>query len=225
MNALRNLSAAALTAMSSVASTAVQATEEPTYSIVQSHEVFEVRRYEPYTVAEVVVPGPADKAGNQGFSILAAYIFGQNKGATKMQMTAPVSQTPAPMKLDMTAPVTQSATQGGFLVQFVMPRAFTMATLPEPVDSRIVLRDVEPRRYAVIRYPGSSGQANYDKHLDKLRSAVERAAITTHGEPVFSRYDAPYVPPFLRRNEIWLEVTQPSPSYSLSDPLPVGDRW
>jgi hypothetical protein len=224
LNALRNLSAAALAAMSSVASTAVHATEEPKYRIVQSHEVFEVRQYEPYTVAEVVVPGPADKAGNQGFSILAAYIFGKNKGATKMEMTARVRQTPAPMKLPMTAPVTQSATPSGFLVQFVMPRAFTMATLPEPTDPRIVLREVGRRRHAVIRYSGSSGQANYNKHLDQLRSAVERAAIATHGEPVFSRYDAPYVPPFLRRNEIWLEATQASPAHSLSDPLAFGDR-
>ena len=125
---------------------------------------------------------------------------------TKTQMTAPVSQTPVPMKMDMTAPVTQSVTHGGFLVQFVMPRSFTMATLPEPIDTRVVLREVTQRRFAVIRYSGSSGQTNYDTQLDKLRSAVVRAAIATQGEPVFARYDAPFVPTFLRRNEIWLGV-------------------
>lgn len=193
-------------AIAAIASPAVRATEEPQYTVTQRNEVFEVRRYEPYIVAEVLVPGPADKAGNQGFAILADYIFGKNKGATKMQMTAPVSQTPVPVKIDMTAPVTQSVAQGGFLVQFVMPRTYTTATLPEPIDTRIVLRELAQRSVAVIRYSGSSGQANYDKHLSQLRGGVEQSAIATHSEPVFSRYDAPYVPTFLRRNEIWLEV-------------------
>ncbi len=189
------------------ASGAVQATEEPAYSVLQKNEVFEVRRYEPYVVAEVVVPGPASEAGNQGFGILAGYIFGKNKGERKLEMTAPVAQTPVvadPVKLDMTAPVAQQATAGGFLLQFVMPRGYTLATLPEPLDARIKLRDVPAQTVGVIRYSGGWSQASYDENLAKLRQALAAANLKTAGEPIFSRYNSPMMPAFWRRNEIWL---------------------
>ncbi len=186
---------------------AVQATEEPTYTVVQKTEVFEVRKYEPYVVAEVVVPGPASEAGNQGFGILAGYIFGKNKGERKLEMTAPVAQTavpPEPVKLDMTAPVAQSATAGGFLLQFVMPRGYTLATLPEPLDARVKLRDVPGKTVGVIRYSGGWSQASYDENLARLRQALAAADLKTEGEPIFSRYNSPMMPAFWRRNEIWL---------------------
>ena len=189
------------------ASGAVQATEEPAYAVVQKSEVFEVRRYEPYVVAEVVVPGPASEAGNQGFGMLAGYIFGKNKGERKLEMTAPVAQTPVaaePVKLDMTAPVVQSATAGGFLLQFVMPRGYTLATLPEPLDARIKLRDIPAQTVGVIRYSGGWSQASYDENLAKLRQALAAANLKTTGEPIFSRYNSPMMPAFWRRNEIWL---------------------
>jgi len=84
---------AAALGFGSIASVAT-ATEEPQYTVVQQHKGIEVRSYAPYLVAEVVVPGPADAAGNQGFRILAAYIFGKNKGERRIQMTAPVTQAP-----------------------------------------------------------------------------------------------------------------------------------
>jgi hypothetical protein len=200
------LSTAVVTTIAALTPALAPATEEPRYSVVRSGDVFEVRRYEPYLVAEVVVPGPAEQAGNQGFRILADYIFGANKGALKMPMTAPVTQTPKPLRLDMTAPVTQSATANGFLVQFMMPSSFALATLPEPLNAQIVLREVAQQTYAVIRYSGSWSQDNYEKHLEQLRNALSREGTTTQGEPVLSRYNAPYVLPFLRRNEVWLSL-------------------
>ena len=88
-------------------------------------EDIEVREYDTYTVAEVVVPGPAAEAGNQAFPILAGYIFGKNKGERKFAMTAPVTQAVEPVKLEMTAPVTQAAAPGGFRLQFVLPKGVT----------------------------------------------------------------------------------------------------
>ena len=81
---------AAALGLGSIGSVA-NATEEPRYTVIQQHEGIEVRSYAPYLVAEVVVPGPADAAGNQGFRILAACIFGKNKGERRIQMTAPVT--------------------------------------------------------------------------------------------------------------------------------------
>lgn len=183
------------------------AIEEPKFTVTLKTEVFEVRSYEPYAVAEVVVPGPEAEAGSQGFALLGAYIFGKNKGERKLDMTAPVTQKPAPIKLEMTAPVTQSpAAAGGYLVQFVMPLGSTLASLPEPVDPRVTLKNVAPQQMAVIRYSGTWSQANYDEQLSRLRMAVAQAGMQTKGEPVFSRYDPPFMPWFLRRNEIWLPV-------------------
>ncbi|MBK7592055.1 MAG: heme-binding protein [Betaproteobacteria bacterium] len=191
--------------LASIASIAT-ATEEPPYTVIQQHEGIEVRSYAPYLVAEVVVPGPADAAGNQGFRILAAYIFGKNRGERRIEMTAPVTQTPEPRTIAMTAPVTQVATETGYVIQFKMPAEFTLDTLPEPLDPQVRLKEVPGGRFAVIRYSGSWSEGNYSEHLARLRQGVEAAGIRTRGDPIYSRYDAPFVPWFMRRNEIWLQV-------------------
>jgi SOUL heme-binding protein len=182
------------------------AIDEPAYTVVQKTEVFEVRQYAPYLVAEVLVPGPASEAGNQGFSLLGGYIFGKNKGERKLDMTAPVTQQAAPVKLEMTAPVTQAAAPGGFLVQFVMPKGYTLATLPEPLDPRVKLREVPGSKVAVIRFSGSWSQSTYEEQLQTLRDALKAAGLATTGEPVSSRYNSPFTLPFLRRNEVWLNL-------------------
>jgi hypothetical protein len=182
------------------------ATEEPDYRIVRKLEQIEIREYAAYAVAEVVVPGPAAEAGSLAFPILAGYIFGKNKGERKLAMTAPVTQAAEPVKLDMTAPVTQTAAPGGFRVQFVLPKGVTSASAPEPLDSRISLRDIVPGRVAVIRYSGFWSDANYNEHLDKLQTALRAADLGWVGEAVYSRYNAPFTPWFLRRNEIWLHL-------------------
>ena len=182
------------------------ATEEPEYRVVRKLADIEVRQYAAYAVAEVVVAGPAGEAGNQAFPILAGYIFGKNKGERKFAMTAPVTQTVEPVKLEMTAPVTQTAARGGFIVQFVLPKGVTAAGAPEPVDARVQLREVPPTQLAVIRYSGFWSESNYDKHQVKLQEALRAAGITWEGEPVYSRYDAPFTPWVMRRNEIWLHV-------------------
>ena len=182
------------------------ATEEPDYQVVQKMDDIEIRQYEAYSVAEVVVPGPAADAGSAAFPMLAGYIFGKNKGDRKLAMTAPVRQVAEPVKLEMTAPVTQTAAPGGFRVQFVLPKGVTMASAPEPLDARVTLRDIAPSRVAVIRYSGFWSDANYQRHLEKLQGAVRAAGLTAVGEPVYSRYNAPFTPWFLRRNEIWLHL-------------------
>ena len=182
------------------------AIEEPKYAVVRQYDGFEIREYAPYLVAEVVVPGPADEAGNQGFRILAGYIFGKNKGERKISMTAPVTQAPAPAKIEMTAPVTQAAVNGGYVVQFTMPSEYTLDTLPEPLDAQVKLKEVSGGRFAVIRYSGTWSEGNYKQHLEKLERGLEAAGLRTTGSPIYSRYNAPFVPWFMRRNEVWLKL-------------------
>ena len=185
------------------------AIEEPEYTVVRQIEGAEIRQYPPFTVAQTTVTGAASEAGNRAFPLLAGYIFGKNKGERKMAMTAPVTQESVPVKLEMTAPVTQTAAPGGYLVQFVLPRGVTVATAPEPLDARVTLREVPSRQVAVIQYSGFWTESNYNEHLAKLQSAMKRADLEWTGEPVYSRYNGPTTPWFLRRNEIWLQVASP----------------
>lgn len=182
------------------------AIEEPAYEVIRKIGNVEVREYSPYVVAEVLISAAAPDAGNAAFPILAGYIFGKNKGQKKFAMTAPVTQSAKPVKLKMTAPVTQSAAQGGYVVQFVLPRGVTLDSAPEPLDARVQLREVPAHRVAVIRFSGFWTDANYNTHLAELQQALKSANETWSGEPVYARYDAPFMPWFLRRNEIWLEV-------------------
>ena len=185
------------------------AIEEPAYEVIRSINDVEVRQYAPYVVAEVRIDADADEAGNLAFPILAGYIFGKNKGEKKFDMTAPVTQVAAPQRLEMTAPVTQTAVPGAagnYLIQFVLPKGVTLASAPEPIDPRVKVREVPASRVAVIRYSGFWSEANYAEHLDRLRSVLKAAGVNPFGEPVFSRYNPPFMPWFLRRNEIWLTV-------------------
>jgi SOUL heme-binding protein len=182
------------------------AIEEPDYEVIKKYDKMELRQYAPYVVAEVVLDSSAEDAGNQAFPILAGYIFGKNKGEKKFAMTAPVTQSAAPVRMDMTAPVTQTAVTGGMRVQFVLPKGVTLATAPEPTDPRVQLRTVPAGAWAVIRYSGTWSQANYLEHLGELKAALQAASIATQGEPVLARYNAPFTPWFLRRNEIWLAL-------------------
>ena len=167
-----------------------RAIEEPDYRVVREFAGIEVRQYGAYTVAEVVVPGPAAEAGNEAFRILAGYIFGKNKGERKFAMTAPVTQAAVPKKL-----------------QFVLPKDVTVASAPEPLDARVQIREVPPSLVAVIRYSGFWSESNYNDHLAKLQEALRGADLPWTGEPVYSRYNAPFTPWFMRRNEIWLHLT------------------
>ena len=183
------------------------AVEEPDYDVIRTlDDNVELRQYAPYVVAEVVLDATADEAGNQAFPILAGYIFGKNKGEKKFSMTAPVTQTAVPVKMEMTAPVTQSAVAGGMRVQFVLPKGVTLASAPEPLDPRVQLRQVPASQWITIRYSGTWSQANYDEHLALLKAAADRAGVATQGEPVLARYNAPFTPWFMRRNEIWMAV-------------------
>jgi len=206
LDRLRYLAATTAAGVLGLLSPMASAIEEPKYTVVRQYDGFEIREYAPYLVAEVIVPGPAEEAGNQGFRILAAYIFGKNRGERKISMTAPVAQAPAPTKIEMTAPVTQAAASDGYIVQFTMPSEYILETLPEPLDPQVKLKEVPAGRVAVIRYSGTWSERNYKEHLEKLQRGVEAAGLRTTGSPIYSRYNAPFVPWFMRRNEIWLKL-------------------
>jgi len=192
------------------ASPTAMALEKPSYRVVEHREAFEVREYAPYLVAETVVGGSREEAGNAGFRILAGYISGKNRGEKKIAMTAPVTQS-EPAKIAMTAPVAQAGQEGRWTIQFMMPSAYTLETLPEPLDPAITFRVVAARRVAAHTYSGTWSTSRYEEHLATLRSALASAGLTAVGEPIWARYDPPFMPWFLRTNEILLELLPGGP--------------
>ena len=147
---------------------------------------------------------PRSEAGNEGFRRLAGYIFGKNRGERRITMTAPVAQSPG-TRIAMTSPVTEAeGAAGGFVVQFTMPGSFTLATLPEPLDPRVMLREEPARRVAVWTYSGTWSEERYEAQLTRFRAALAREGLAVTGEPTWARYDPPWTPWFLRTNEIWL---------------------
>lgn len=191
------------------------ATEEPRYQILQQTEDYELRRYEPYRVAEVEVRGTFEGVGSEAFKILAGYIFGDNQGEAKIEMTAPVNQrpaesTPTGTRLEMTAPVTQRPEGGApdtYVISFVMPARFTLETLPRPNHPRIVLLEEPARRIAARRYAGSWSEDRYRDEERLLLEALRRDGLQPSGVPIYARYNSPFSLPMFRRNEILVPLT------------------
>lgn len=186
--------------------TVAMATEEAKYSVVKQEQAFELRDYQAHILAEVVVDGSIDDASNKAFRRLFGYISGNNKSRGKVAMTAPVSQSPATEKIRMTAPVGQQSIGNQWAVSFMMPVAYTMETLPRPDDAGIVLREVPARRIAAIRYSGLWSEKRYLEHKRLLEGWIRKNRWKAGGEASWARYDPPFKPWFMRRNEILIPV-------------------
>jgi len=182
------------------------AIEEATYKVVKKDNKFEIRDYAPHILAETVVEGDFDEAGNKAFNVLFGYISGDNRSREKLAMTAPVSQEPKGEKIKMTAPVGQQRVQESWAVSFMMPASYTLETLPEPEDPKVTLRQVPARRIAAVRYSGFWNEKGYLRYKLELESWISEKGYTIVGDPIWARYNAPFTPWFLRRNEILIPV-------------------
>jgi SOUL heme-binding protein len=178
--------------------------EQPKYTTLSSDGSIEIREYAPLVAAEVKVTGDRSAAIRAGFRTIAAYIFGANKPRTKIAMTAPVEQQS--QTIAMTAPVTQQSDGRDWTVRFIMPASWTMETLPEPSDPRVNLVPIPQRRMAVIRFSGWATDALIATKTAELRAFLSQRKFHAVGEPVLAFYNPPWTLPFLRRNEVMLEL-------------------
>tara|TARA_Y100000591_G_C21822229_1_gene694337 strand:+ start:987 stop:1661 length:675 start_codon:yes stop_codon:yes gene_type:complete len=188
--------------------TNLSALEEPKYSVLKEYENFEIRNYASYLVAEVDIEGSYNKSGNEAFRILAGYIFGDNQSSTKMNMTAPVESEAiqSSEKMNMTAPVFSNKNFNGYTYRFVMESKYTQETLPVPNNSKIRITEIKDRVMAVISFSGRWSQKNFEKHEQILVNDLKNAGIGVASEAIYARYNAPFTPWFLRRNEIMFEI-------------------
>jgi len=188
--------------------TNLSALEEPKYSVLKEYENFEIRNYASYLVAEVDIEGSYNKSGNEAFRILAGYIFGDNQSSTKMNMTAPVESEAiqSSEKMNMTAPVFSNKNFNGYTYRFVMESKYTQETLPVPNNSKIRITEIKDRVMAVISFSGRWSQKNFEKHEQILVNDLKNEGIGVASEAIYARYNAPFTPWFLRRNEIMFEI-------------------
>jgi len=184
----------------------VMAIEEAPDNVVATDGAFEIRAYAPHVVAETLVAGTLEEAGNNAFNRLFRYISGGNRSREKVAMTAPVSQQPQGEKIAMTAPVAQQRVREQWAVSFMMPATYTLETLPAPEDPQVTLRQVPARRMAAVRYSGSWSEKGYLRHKSELESWMRAKGLASAGDPQWARYNSPFTLWFLRRNEILVPV-------------------
>ena len=183
-----------------------QSVDEPDYTLVLEDGDYQLREYGPLIVAEVTHTGDRSKALNAGFRRLAAYIFADDRPGEKIAMTSPVMQDQGE-EIAMTAPVLQdgNAAAGTWRTRFVMPAQYTMETLPVP-PSDVTLAEVPARRIAAVRFSGRGTSEDLVQREAALRQWLSEQGLTASGPAEFAFYDAPMVPPGMRRNEVMIPV-------------------
>jgi hypothetical protein len=187
----------------------IMSIEQPVYETIKHEGDFEVRRYNGYVLAQVDVRSDFDEALNRGFMALFNYISGHNKVRTRIPMTVPVTEeiVGGSEKIPMTVPVTAEMTgEGTYTVAFVMPGSYTLETLPEPDDKDIHFKEVPDHNVAVIRFSGHSHEPKVREKIRELSGWLRENNLTPKSDFRMARYDPPWIPGFIRHNEVAVDV-------------------
>jgi hypothetical protein len=196
---------AALLAAAALTGTVMSDVEQPSYTVVKTDGAIEIRDYAPMIVAEVDVSGPREESISTGFRMIADFIFGNNVSAQKLAMTAPVIQQSSE-KIAMTAPVIQQGEANSWKVRFVMPASYTLETLPKPNNKQVKISTQPEKRFAVIRFAGSTQNENVAEHEALLRAYLAEHKLRAIAPATYAFYNPPWTLPPLRRNEVMIEV-------------------
>ena len=183
--------------------------EQAKYTVTESdaNNMIEIRNYSPKIIAQTEVSGDRKEAISKGFRVIADYIFGNNTTSKKVEMTAPVMQQTSE-KIAMTAPVMQQSDGNLWKVEFVMPSDYTIDTLPKPNNDSVKLIEVPQKRFVAIRFSGFAGNETLQTQTDILNAYIKNRNLEALSQPVYAFYNPPWTLPFLRRNEIMIEIAQ-----------------
>lgn len=187
---------------------AIRGIEEPSYTVIEKRDGYEIREYASYIVAEVEVDGDMRTALNSGFRQLAGYIFGGNTAKTSISMTVPVMDTMrASENIAMTAPVMDRVSNSGkHIVAFTMPSNYTLESLPKPDNRSIRFRLVDKSKRAVLRYSWYATESRVSAMQELLRGYLIRDGYKTLWDMVSAQYNPPLSFPPLRRNEVMVDI-------------------
>ena len=188
----------------------IRSAEEASYTTLVDQDRFQVRQYEALVVAETVVGTNFDEAGNIAFKRLFGYISGANRKQAEIAMTAPVmaldEDSTGGEKISMTAPVTGEESTRGWRFAFVLPAGYSLQAAPVPTNSDVNLVLVPARKVAVLRYNGSWSETSYRSNLKLLQDWMHRNQLEAASLPRVAGYDPPWTLPFLRRNEVLIDI-------------------
>jgi hypothetical protein len=185
------------------------AIESPGYKILRKDNRFEIREYADYIVAEVEVEGDFGAALQNGFRILADYIFGDNTSQSRIAMTVPVTEQPVSgEKIDMTAPVLSSSIEEGkkYRIAFSMPAKYTLQNLPEPVNKVISFRKVASHKVAALSFSGTLSNKLAGSKAKELETWMAENKLSKKHSLTFAQYNPPWIPGVFRRNEVLAEL-------------------
>jgi hypothetical protein len=170
-------------------------TEQQQYRVIDKHGAAELREYAPCVVADVLVDGDVQEATSAAFRPLFNYISGANKASTSLAMTAPVLQ--------------EEAAPHSWSVSFVLPGDRPLQDYPIPADPKVTLRAIPAHDAAALGWSGRWTAGNIEQRTHELRMLIRDAGWEVTGEPRWARFDPPWTPPFMRRNEIVIPVRLP----------------
>jgi hypothetical protein len=165
--------------------------EQAEFTVIEKNDTYEIRNYSAHIEAQTIVQGNFDDSINNGFSIIAGYIFGGN---TKKESVA------------MTTPVTVNIDDGLRIVSFVMPKKYNLETLPEPTDSRVKLVATPAKKVAVLSFSWFRNVERINKMEQKLIDSLIKDNIEMIGKPSYAGYNAPWTPPWMNHNEVLMEI-------------------
>lgn len=181
--------------------------ESAEYKVIEKREGYEIRLYSPQILAQTKVKGGYEYALNQGFRILAKYIFGNNIKKESIAMTSPVIEEKNKSEnIAMTTPVISNVEGDYHTVSFGMPKKYNLNTLPKPIDNRIEIVEIGEKKMAVMRFSWfrSYNRVNFKKNL--LLDLLKKDNIKIVGEVKYAGYNAPWTPPYMVRNEVLVEI-------------------
>lgn len=186
----------------------IRVNEEPSYEVIKKDGPFEIRRYHRQLRAKVCLEGMSfDEFRETAFKKLAGYIFGGNRGRANIAMTAPVLQHSGE-KIEMTSPVLhEHGADESWTMDFILPEKYNLATVPEPLDPDVRLEQVESATTAVMTYSGNNTEERMHARENELAAWLRTLPqYRTEGEFYCAQYDAPFVIPFLKKNEVQVRV-------------------
>jgi len=184
----------------------IRTADQPSYQLLNEVGNIQIRQYPALLVAETEIAADYKNASNQGFQRLAGYIFGNNQKQQSLEMTAPVIQEQQTETLAMTAPVIQQKSKDRWLMAFVLPKGYSVATAPIPNDKAVVIKELPAKKVAVIQYTGSLCESGIEKNTDTLTNWLNQQGIKTLSPARSAAYDPPWTLPFLRHNEVQVDI-------------------
>lgn len=181
--------------------------EKTAYTVIETKNEYEIRLYPEHLVAQTVVKGSYNEALNEGFRIIAGYIFGGNTKKENISMTSPVIEKRSTSEsIAMTAPVMATVDGESHTIAFGMPKSYTRETLPTPTDSRVQIVTIPEKKMATIRFGWIRTSSQVQSKKQQLLDALKNDNVTTIGEPQYAGYNAPWTPLWMTRNEVLIEI-------------------